>query len=234
MQNSRFCIHNSSCWLSEDQSFDASSGLFSFGFTVARTTINLFSMSNQNGAPSESAKAVINQPRILIPHACQLNPVSCLGSGGVLSCLVQPIGSPSLFISAKFNLMRHSGVSPVTHGVGLATGVGEAAAIVPALGEAVGLGDAEGVAPAAARLDEDAGEPWAFGEAAAVGEAADAGLDEGGGVGLVFAYSVAAATRESRIARSVESFCTRAIESTLRRIESASPINKMMSCDLRL
>src|SRR5205814_4320894 len=44
------------------QSFDFSSGLFSFGFTVERTTINLFSMSNQNGAPSEIANAVNSQP----------------------------------------------------------------------------------------------------------------------------------------------------------------------------
>src|ERR1043166_7063842 len=33
------------------QSFDFSSGLFSFGLTVERTTMNLFSKSNQNGEP---------------------------------------------------------------------------------------------------------------------------------------------------------------------------------------
>src|SRR5713226_4348714 len=42
------------------QLFDGSSGLFSFGLTVERTTTNLFSRSNQNGAPSETASAVIN------------------------------------------------------------------------------------------------------------------------------------------------------------------------------
>lgn len=192
-------------------------------------TMNLFRRSNQNGAPSESARAVIIQPRTLIAHACQLNPVICLGSGGVLSCLVQPIGSPSLFISAKFILIRHSGVSPVTHGVGLTTGVGDS------LAGGVVLADGEEAAAPAAGLDEDAGERFAFGEAAGVAAAVDAELDEDGvGVGLFLAYSVAAATNESRIARSVESFRTSAIESTLSRIESASPINKMMSCDLRL
>ena len=45
------------------QSFDFSSGLFSFGFTVERTTMNLLSMSNQKGAPREIARAVSNQPR---------------------------------------------------------------------------------------------------------------------------------------------------------------------------
>src|SRR5437588_12171416 len=44
------------------QSFDGSSGLFSFGFTVERTTMNLFSRSNQNGAPRETAKAVSSHP----------------------------------------------------------------------------------------------------------------------------------------------------------------------------
>src|SRR3954469_1616409 len=45
-------------------SFDDSSGLFSCGFTVERTTMNLFRMSNQNGAPSVAAFAVMIQPMI--------------------------------------------------------------------------------------------------------------------------------------------------------------------------
>jgi hypothetical protein len=36
--------------LGAGQSFDGSSGLFSFGFTIDLTTMNLFSRSNQNGA----------------------------------------------------------------------------------------------------------------------------------------------------------------------------------------
>ena len=43
-------------------SFDFSDWLFSCGLTVPRTTMNLFNVSNQNGAPSESAIAVINHP----------------------------------------------------------------------------------------------------------------------------------------------------------------------------
>ena len=50
----------SGCW----RSFDASGRLFSWGFTVERMTMNLFSRSNQNGAPNEMAKAVISQPII--------------------------------------------------------------------------------------------------------------------------------------------------------------------------
>src|SRR6266436_3958013 len=42
--------------------FAFSGVLFSCGFTVLRTTINLFSGSNQNGAPNEIASAVINHP----------------------------------------------------------------------------------------------------------------------------------------------------------------------------
>jgi hypothetical protein len=42
--------------------FPASGLLFSCGFTVLRTTINLFSVSNQNGAPNEIASAVISHP----------------------------------------------------------------------------------------------------------------------------------------------------------------------------
>ena len=41
--------------LSGFASFDASSWLFSFGFTVERTTINLFNVLNQKGAPNETA-----------------------------------------------------------------------------------------------------------------------------------------------------------------------------------
>jgi hypothetical protein len=33
-----------------------------FGFTLDRTIINLFSKSNQNGAPNDKARAVTNQP----------------------------------------------------------------------------------------------------------------------------------------------------------------------------
>ena len=44
------------------QDFGFSSGLFSFGLTVERTTMNLFNMSNQKGAPSETASAVISHP----------------------------------------------------------------------------------------------------------------------------------------------------------------------------
>ena len=44
------------------QDFGFSSWLFSFGFTVERTTMNLLSMSNQKGAPSEMANAVMSQP----------------------------------------------------------------------------------------------------------------------------------------------------------------------------
>ena len=42
--------------------FPASVLLFSWGFTVLRTTINRFSVSNQNGAPNEIASAVITHP----------------------------------------------------------------------------------------------------------------------------------------------------------------------------
>src|SRR5215469_10035983 len=45
-------------------SFEASSPLFSRGLIVERTTMNLFNRSNQKGAPSESAIAVKNHPRI--------------------------------------------------------------------------------------------------------------------------------------------------------------------------
>lgn len=43
-------------------SFDFSSPLFSLGLTVERTTMNLFSTSNQNGAPSMMARMVTSQP----------------------------------------------------------------------------------------------------------------------------------------------------------------------------
>lgn len=43
-------------------SLEPSSWLFSCGLTVERTTINLFSRSNQKGAPRETAMAVISQP----------------------------------------------------------------------------------------------------------------------------------------------------------------------------
>src|SRR6266852_5809196 len=42
--------------------FAFSGVLFSCGFTVLRTTINLFSVSNQNGAPNEIASAVTIHP----------------------------------------------------------------------------------------------------------------------------------------------------------------------------
>jgi hypothetical protein len=41
--------------------------LFSFGFTVERTTMNLFSVSNQKGAPSDRASVVISQPIAVSP-----------------------------------------------------------------------------------------------------------------------------------------------------------------------
>ena len=44
------------------RSSEDSSGLFSWGFTVDRTTINLLSTSNQKGAPSITANAVTRQP----------------------------------------------------------------------------------------------------------------------------------------------------------------------------
>src|SRR5207302_11358981 len=84
------------------QSFDFSSGLFSFGLTVERTTMNLFSMSNQKGAPREIARAVSNQPRKLIlnctaqpvqkPPSQKCNPGHLVrGSSGSS----KPIGSPN-------------------------------------------------------------------------------------------------------------------------------------------
>jgi hypothetical protein len=42
--------------------FPTSVLLFSCGFTVLRITINRFSVSNQNGAPNEIARAVITHP----------------------------------------------------------------------------------------------------------------------------------------------------------------------------
>src|SRR5437764_1258575 len=61
-------------------SFGASVPLFSFGLTVERTTMNLFSTSNQNGAPRQTANAVRSQPKMVRPpaplmlrtqHSCQ-------------------------------------------------------------------------------------------------------------------------------------------------------------------
>ena len=45
-------------------SFEPSSLLFSLGFTVDRTTMTLFSMSNQKGAPREIARAVMSHPGV--------------------------------------------------------------------------------------------------------------------------------------------------------------------------
>src|SRR6185312_442865 len=56
------------CGEAHVQSFDPSVLLFSSGFTVERTTMILFSMSNQKGAPSVTAKAVRSQP-ISASHA---------------------------------------------------------------------------------------------------------------------------------------------------------------------
>src|SRR5438094_1731616 len=67
--------------------------------------MNLFSMSNQNGAPSERAKVVTSQPMILKSHPCQL----IFNERGSPSVLVQPIGSPSFLIAARFCATRHSG-----------------------------------------------------------------------------------------------------------------------------
>ena len=64
-------------------SLDDSSGLFSSGLTVERTTIIRLSRSNQKGAPNEIAKPVINHPRILMYHS-----LGNAGSG-------QPMGSLS-------------------------------------------------------------------------------------------------------------------------------------------
>src|SRR5947207_14639175 len=50
-------------------SFGASVPLFSLGLTVERTTMNLFSTSNQNGAPRQTANAVSSHPKIVSPPA---------------------------------------------------------------------------------------------------------------------------------------------------------------------
>src|SRR5437879_13397507 len=89
-----------------DQSFDGSSGLFSFGLTVERTTMNLFSMSNQNGAPSESARAVTSQPTILKSQR-GLFIYTDRGSFSLSGDLVQPIGNPSFWLCARFWWIRH-------------------------------------------------------------------------------------------------------------------------------
>src|SRR5262249_38395386 len=73
------------CLSSED-----SSGLFWWGFTVDRTTITLFSRSNQNGAPSEAATAVKSQPVALSAPCFQV-----VG----LCCADQPIGNGKLLSS---------------------------------------------------------------------------------------------------------------------------------------
>src|ERR1051325_6744480 len=61
-------------------SFGASVPLFSLGFTVERTTMNLLSTSNQNGAPRQTANAGSSQPKMVRPpawltlrtqHSCQ-------------------------------------------------------------------------------------------------------------------------------------------------------------------
>ena len=44
-------------------SFEGCSWLFSVGLTVNRMTMNLFSRSNQNGAPCEMAKPVNRIPK---------------------------------------------------------------------------------------------------------------------------------------------------------------------------
>ena len=67
--------------------------------------MNLFSRSNQNGAPSESARAVTSQPMILKSHPCQL----IFNERGSPSALVQPMGNPSFWICARFCWIRHSG-----------------------------------------------------------------------------------------------------------------------------
>ena len=87
--------------------------------------MNLFSRSNQNGAPSEIARAVSSQPTTLSVHPCGVIPKNCLGSAGSLISLVHPIGKPSFLISSKFFLTLHSGVSSVPHDFGVADGEGE-------------------------------------------------------------------------------------------------------------
>src|SRR4026208_1377625 len=69
------------------QSFELSSGLFSCGLTAERITMNLFSRSNQNGAPSEIARAVKSQP-----SQCHW------------SCSHQPPRSPAQVQPVKFRL----------------------------------------------------------------------------------------------------------------------------------
>jgi hypothetical protein len=119
--------------------------------------MNLFSRSNQKGAPSEMASDVNTQPKRCHSSCCPNDPpyqFSCRSVGEF-----QPIGNPKLLIShwAFFNL--HSGVSsPASHasfqqGVGDASGVGFAAALagVAAVGlstgveEAVGAGEGDDV-----------------------------------------------------------------------------------------
>src|SRR5215813_3947463 len=65
-------------------------------------TMNLFSRSNQNGAPKETAIAVNNQPSTRLRG-------SGLGTGELL----QPIGKPKLFNWHRFLARLHSGVLSV-------------------------------------------------------------------------------------------------------------------------
>jgi len=175
------------------------------------------------------------------------------GSGGSLTCRFQPIGNPSLSIWLRFSLTRHSGVSQA-----LPAGAGFDVADVP---DAVllELDDDEftflifelSAEPADDEFPFFAGAVFALLETplfefvfAGGFESAvvpPAGADEfgfaaelDGGVGLFFAYSAAAATSESRMARSVDSTRTRAIESALTAIVNNNPNTSMINWERRL
>jgi hypothetical protein len=89
-------------------SFDASGGLFSSGLTVERTTMNLFKMSNQKGAPSEIPNAVTTQPKIIsriaekpivssaqgVPGVTPVSSAHCGSGVGHWDCHDHPIGNP--------------------------------------------------------------------------------------------------------------------------------------------
>ena len=182
--------------------------------------MNLFSRSNQNGAPSESASAVMIQPRNLSNQSAGSTPRNCRGSvwGLFGSPRIHPIGRPSLSISLRLLSTRHL----ASHGVGLGVGFEDAVSVELVLdGEVDGdaFGDGDGDAP---------------GEAD--GDASGDGDDDAGtvGAGLLAAYWAAAATNESRLAPSVERMRIKAIESTLRAMEITSPRIITISCERRL
>src|SRR6266566_9260337 len=76
------------------RSSDASSGLFSCGFTVERMTMNLFKTSNQNGAPRVTASAVKMYPRRADNQKEMKEPAPAvdLARSSVLAASDQPIG----------------------------------------------------------------------------------------------------------------------------------------------